>query len=208
MELQALPTLYQLPTVGGVPDDLRQGREIVAAPVLWPDPDSGPWLVFLRLQVIRGRLECVGINLTSARPEGEWCDLSERMPDTARPITTAVLRSLHLSDLIAEKREQLAAVVREVDGDAGRVGQVFGTAPRRVMRESTRKRLERVAEVYREAWQAGSPPVKTVAERLGITEASASSYVARARAAGLLPATSPGVPVADRQPRGDDHGET
>lgn len=174
-------------------------KEYRNAPRLWPDPETGPWLVQLRWGAINGRAECVGIDITSARPEDvfedRWSALTERMPETATPLTTSVLRNLRIGELIAEEREQMATTMGELVGPDDESLNVFG-ASGRTMRDSTRKRLQRVADTYRKAWHQGKPPVQTVAKRFGVSEAAASKLVFRARSAGMLPPTSSGVPAA------------
>lgn len=53
--------------------------------------------------------------------------------------------------------------------------------------------LMSVALTYSTAAAVGAPPVQFVAERLGITAGAASQRVKRARDAGYLPPTTPGV---------------
>lgn len=60
------------------------------------------------------------------------------------------------------------------------------------MKAGTIERLVLVATVYRAAVEAGRDPLPAVAERLGITRRAAADRVYRARAAGLLEATSRG----------------
>lgn len=56
--------------------------------------------------------------------------------------------------------------------------------------QATKDRLGRVARIYRNAGRDGLPPTKTVADKLGISRNAAAALVARARRAGLLPATT------------------
>lgn len=60
------------------------------------------------------------------------------------------------------------------------------------MRRSTADMLTRVRDIYRAAVEAGDPPLFEVAKRFGITHRAAADRVYRARAAGLLEATSRG----------------
>lgn len=60
------------------------------------------------------------------------------------------------------------------------------------MKATTIETLVRVAAIYRDAIDAGTPPLAAVAERLGISRRAAADRVYRARAAGLLEATSRG----------------
>lgn len=60
------------------------------------------------------------------------------------------------------------------------------------MSRRTADMLIHVAQVYRGAVDGGRPPLLAVAARLGITHRAAAQRVYRARAAGLLEATSKG----------------
>jgi len=65
-----------------------------------------------------------------------------------------------------------------------------------------------VAELYREAYAAGLPPTKTVADRLGITYSAAGKQVERARKSGELePAPRPGVPGLAKPKRRKNRGK-
>ena len=129
----------------------------------------GPWRVDLHWRVIDGRPECVGLTVgVDDGPE----HLDQR-------VTGVTLRALAIPAVIAAHRAEMMAV--SVDRvPAG-------------MRRSTADRFRRVAEVYRQALSDGRKPVLAVAEAFDVTPASASTLVARARAAGFLPPASPGV---------------
>jgi hypothetical protein len=55
---------------------------------------------------------------------------------------------------------------------------------------------EQVADAYREAYQAGLPPARSVAETWGVPAATARSWVRRCRDRGLLPPTDERKPSA------------
>jgi hypothetical protein len=151
---------------------------------LWPDEQEGPWLLVLFWQVINGRAECVGMDLTSAQsPHVEALGFHHR-PEIGIPLQTSTLRDLKLSELVADARAAIAELI---------VADQAPVFTARQMRPRTVKRLETVAETYRRAWRQGKPPVKAVAKRLNVSNAAANSLVARARAVGMLPPTSPGV---------------
>jgi hypothetical protein len=56
--------------------------------------------------------------------------------------------------------------------------------------------LAEVATIYREAWQGGLNPTKSVAEALSLSRSAAAKRVRRARDAGLLPKTTKGRATA------------
>lgn len=157
--------------------------------MLWPDRDEGPWLIDFEFQPIAGRAECVGIQVTSARPlDAQPWQAGGKLPEVGIPLTTSVLRGIRLSELVTEIREtnaELAAMLDEQEE-----ARAFAAPPG--MRPATARRLQRAAEAYQEAWRRGQPPTQAVAQRLNVSTAAAASLVARARSAGLLPPTTPG----------------
>jgi hypothetical protein len=110
----------------------------------------------------------------------ECVALHVQQAGVAAILTASLLRKLPVADWIAQDRA--------------------GMTPRQTttgMRTSTLNRLKEAAEVYREALRYREPPTKAVAEHFDISHGGASNLVSRARAAGLLPPTSPGVAVGD-----------
>lgn len=63
-------------------------------------------------------------------------------------------------------------------------------------RRTTPERLERVADLYREAVATGDPVARHVGDGMGVGVKRASDLIAKARKAGLLPPSPPG-----RKPR-------
>ena len=57
---------------------------------------------------------------------------------------------------------------------------------------------QQVAEVYDEAIDEGDPPTQSVAEAFDVPYTTAARWVRRARALGLLPPPTPGVPLGNR----------
>lgn len=155
-----------------------EGEPLPDTTLPWPGP-GGPWLLTLRWQVINSRPECIGLCLTATSDSGK-----SAATETVRvPLTSGILRDLKLGERI---REQRAAIVAEAGNPL--------PANVSTIRRSTRRRLLEAATVYREAYGRGDRPVKAVAEHFGISQGGASNLVARARAVGLLPPTSPGAP--------------
>jgi hypothetical protein len=98
-------------------------------------------------------------------------------------LTTSALRELRIAEIVVEDREQLKYVPpTSPDSPASIEG----------MRPSTVARLRRAATYYLEAWRAGDPPRRAVAQRMNISEDAAGSLVKRAREVGFLPPTSAG----------------
>lgn len=159
---------------------LTEGQHLPATTDTWSD-GAATWVLTMFWQVVEGRPECIGIELTSTTlPDQPPPALG--MPIVGAPLTTNVVRDLRIGERIRAQRAKIAA---QYAGPA-----VSGTA----MRRATRERLEEAAAVYREAFARGDRPTVAVAEHFGISSGGASNLVVRARAIGLLPPTSPGAP--------------
>ena len=138
--------------------------------MLWPDPRNGPWEVAVQWAMVNERWECVGLEV---RPQPG--------SDPQR-LTAALLKEqLALGRLLSEVRGELAPEDRA--RHRPRRGQVLPA-----------DHLDQVASVYRRAWSTGDPaPNKAVAQYFTVDRSTASKYVLKARRAGLLPPTKPGV---------------
>lgn len=177
------------------PNRIPDGEHLPATSRLWPDEKTGPWLLTFHWQVLSGRAECVALDLASALPPDV---LAERfadfaaLPQAGQPVTTSLLRSLPLAQLVQEERVKADEIFAEKLGD-----RELGATYKRpaAMRATTERRLRKTADVYRGAWRRGEPPVKAVAKNLKVTDAAATKLVSRARSAGFLPPTTPGAPA-------------
>lgn len=129
----------------------------------YPDPDAGPWVITLEWVEMDGRPECAAVQIS--REGGE-----------PAPMPGALLRQVPFAEYVASDRAAMAPPVEATGG----------------MRKSAADRLRLAAEVYQKALAEGRKPTKAVAEHFGISQGGASNLVARVRAAGLLPPTSPG----------------
>lgn len=157
------------PSVKGVARRDREDDPFAEGRVYPSTVDAvGPVQVTLDWKVFDGRIECVGIHITSEQP-----------------IPAGAVRDVKIGERIRKRRAEITAraTKRATPGHGG-------------MRRSTRARLEEAARIYQEAFVAGGKPAKAVAEHFGLTAGGASNLVARARAVGLLPPTSPGAPQA------------
>jgi hypothetical protein len=165
----------------------------------WPDLNRGPYVLKLRWRVVRGRMECVGVELRTYSDDAEDGELRRtwRGPraDDAEPVTTDVWRSVALGAVVdGERRAMLKQVeVAELLGAswAAEVRADWTPRPRRG-RQLGRGEHERVAEVYLDALRRHENPTQRVADVYGLTYPAAAKRVQRARAAGHLPATLQG----------------
>ncbi len=191
----ALSMPWQLAYRAGVADPIPDGEHLPATSRLWPDPDAGPWLLTFHWQVLSGRAECVALDLASSLPPDEMADRFAglaKLPNVGQPVTTSLLRSLPLAQLVQDQREKANELFAAELGDR-ELGATYKRPAE--MRATTERRLRRTAEVYRGAWRRGEPPVKAVAKQLKVTDAAATKLVSRARSAGFLPPTRPGAPA-------------
>lgn len=151
----------------------------------YPDR-NGPWMLCMYFQDVDGRPECVGLKLTSMATAEENREVPTplQMPEMGIPLTPGLIRELKLGERIRDARTSL-------DFTLG------GAPPAAVrppgMRESTYRRLQEAADVYRAAFAAGGKPTTAVAEHFRLTVGGASNLVSRARELGLLPPTSQGA---------------
>jgi hypothetical protein len=180
-------------------------------PLVWTDSRGGRWMVFGHWQVVNGRRELVGADISPADPE-----------DPHR-LTGEVLRELSLRTLADEgRRRYLAALAlvaeraEEVEQHLGRRlpdGAVDGAkklladelltgadaeADGRSTRRGGRKRrwgaehYTEVAVVYDGAWKRGDPPTQSVADHFVVAKSTAAKRVSKAREFGFLPKTRRG----------------
>lgn len=108
----------------------------------------------------------------------------DALADDVPALTTSLLRDLKLAEIMIEDREQLEHFPQVKQAPDLMIEG---------MRPATVKRLQRAAEIYLKAWQAGERPTKEVGRRMNLSPAAAANLVRRAREVGLLPPTAPGV---------------
>ncbi len=172
--------------------------------MLWPDEQRGPWLINVNWGEVGGRWECVHFEIRSYRTPGEeWAKaLPDRREGTGAAVLTATTwRQIPIGRVIEELRRRridentrwLRSVKRrgavpEWMVKSGEEALAMWSAP--LPKEGAG--LEQVAAVYRAAWREGRPPTQAVARHFQLSSSAAAKRVARARAAGLLPATSQG----------------
>lgn len=169
---------------------VRIGDRLVPdrALVRFPGDGAQPSLE-LDLRVIDGVPQCRGLRIESV--EG------------GREIRSLDLGAIRLREWVDDVFAQFASRVVGTDGRT--VTAVFEVGPDAALgalsafenarkgrgaRSITPEMLERAAAVYREHFT--DRPIQAVASAFGVSERSASGYITKARAAGLLPATTRG----------------
>ncbi len=183
----------------------------------WPNRKSGPWEIKTTVAIVGGRWELVGLTI---QPIGIEVDV--RAPgfvDSPFPLTSTVLKQLHVPELFAEHRKRSAIADESTAHNRGFRIELHGRtltadeAERYLKSQSSAAphpgrpthwnpaQLAQVAHVYREAWSARKPPTAAVASRFHLTTSGAAKVVRLARANGLLPLTTRGRPGLTEMPQ-------
>ena len=163
----------------------------------WPDEQAGPFAVQVHFACAE-RWECVGFAL-------EFLD-----PAKARPLETSDLRSLRLPLIVERAYAKLGQALQDeltraqtappgpAEFDAlerhlqvQHVEEALeAVGPRKAGRPPLpRVQLEKIAEVYCEAFYRHEPPTQAVATYLGCGKATAAQRVALCRKRGILVST-------------------
>ena len=153
------------------------GRESWDATVdLWADPDGTVWRLRLEWKVLAGRLEVAAIDIRSENGESA--------------LSPALVRRVPLANIINSRRLVLAEDLDGVDS----LEPLRETAITRSLLvggpDSTRRLadadLQAVAHFYRQAYRAGLPVQRHVADKFGISIPTAARRIARARQRGFI----------------------
>lgn len=161
------------------------------------------WLLITHWQMLRGRLEVVGMQMWSVEPfvpdvAKPFRGMHAQFPDPA-PVTTAVLRDLKFGGYADVARAKALDVAKWVASPRGEslgsaaqtyAGRLVGTGTRR--QRYTESHYREVAQVYRSAYRASMRPTQAVARHFGATDSAAAKWVAKARELGYLPKTTAG----------------
>ena len=153
------------------------GRESWDATVdLWTDPDGTVWRLRLEWKVLDGRLEVAAVDI--------------RSENGASALSPALVRRVPLANIINARR---LVLVDSLDG-ADSPEPLSETAITRSLSvggpDSTRRLadadLQAVAHFYRQAYRAGLPVQRHVADKFGISIPTAARRIARARRGGFI----------------------
>lgn len=125
-----------------------------------------------------------------------------RGPASTEEITGALLREIRVQEIV---QQSALGVVWFSDPRQGMVSSKWGlTFMRRIATVDGRAQPEHVktaARIYRVAAIVGLPPLRTVAEKLGISQSTATRLISKARASGeVLVARAPGT-----EPKAEAH---
>ena len=199
---------------------------VSTAAALWPDPDSGPWRLYLDWRVIDGRQEVVGITLSSVRDdEVGWRNPPEwaAVEPTPIPLKPAVLRRIAGADagegrtfreLVAETRRSLADeflpwwAALEPDRLKELTDRVLVLKAKEQTRRGRKpldpEKLMEAAGVYEAALLRGEHPTQAVADHFVMSRDTAAAWVSKARRLGFLGPTTRGRAGGIRPTRRED----
>ena len=153
------------------------GRESWDATVdLWTDPDGTVWRLRLEWKVLAGRLEVAAIDIRSENGESA--------------LSPALVRRVPLADIISARR---VALVDRLDGadspeplSKRAIAQSLNTGGPDSTRRLTDLDLRLVAHLYAEAYRAGLPVQRYVAEKCGVSIPTAGRRIGLARQGGFI----------------------
>ncbi len=168
----------------------------------WPDTFRGPWHVTVHLAIEQGVVSCSGLDVRSFTGEVGGEPAPRSIVEPAPEVTSTVLRSIPVGELVAEVRRDLPLLIDQhlaKRSGARRGRRATLTEVAATLRKRGRKpkygqdHYERVAEVYAsEADRAGGKPTQEVAKRFFLSHAAAAKHVARCRELGLITPTRRG----------------
>lgn len=123
------------------------------------------------------------LRLNQERWEIDQLEISRRSGGPA--ITGAGIRELQPPAIIRKTLSVLAPAEYRMSVAYGVIGADEAQAAK--ANGPTRESLEAVAKVYRSAYAVQEPPTKAVQEVFGLSPRTAGSWIAKARAQGLIP---------------------
>lgn len=153
----------------------------------WSANEKPEVKVVLEWKMIKGRAEVVMIQIAS--------------PGFRTPLTAADLRSIPLSIIAKQERLRKSGVTMEITIQRD-LSSLEATRGAHSGKPLTHDDLQLVADLYREAHQAGYAIHRHVAERLGVSKSTAGKRIVATRRAGLLGAslgTRAGEDTSDTQ---------
>ena len=176
----------------------RPTQEFDAADRPWIDQAGRTWSLSVDLFVKDG---VVGIKELTIRPEGH-----------NEPLTSAVLRGINVSDLVSHERQHLVEkglIAPDPKDDMlltdEQVEELLASGGPARGKHLTELDLRLVVRLYADAYGAGLPVQRTVAERLGVSIPTAARRIMLARERGLIGSRFPQTRGARKTQRGRVH---
>ena len=143
---------------------------------LWTDPDGTVWRLCLEWKVLNGRLEVAAIDIRSENGESA--------------LSPALVRRVPLANIINARRLVLADSLDGANSSEPLSKRAITQSLNAGGPDSTRRLtdtdLQAVAHFYKEAYRAGLPVQRHVADKFGISIPTAARRIARARRGGFI----------------------
>jgi len=130
----------------------------------WTDQSGKPWRLVIEVATIRGRNEPVALSITAV--------------EAGYALSQSTIRAMPFASFLHQRIDS--------SGPTGSMRATSPTPPKRVGRRYTDYELERVAQIYRDAYKARVPVQRAVADALEIPLSTAVKQVIAARKRGLI----------------------
>jgi len=133
----------------------------------WTDQSGMRWRLVIEVATIRERLEPVALSITAV--------------ETGYALSQSTIRTIPFASFLRNDKS-----VHQRIGSSGPTGSMRLANPKRVGRRYTDYELERVAQIYRDAYKARVPVQRAVADALEIPLSTAVKQIIAARKRGLI----------------------
>ncbi len=140
----------------------------------WTDPSGRSWRVVLEVATIRERLEPVALSITAV--------------EAGYALSQSTVRKIPFASFVRNNKSVLRQYI-DSSSPTGSMRAMSPTPPKRVGRRYTDYELERVAQIYRDAYKARIPVQRAVADALEIPLSTAVKQIIAARKRGFIDAT-------------------
>jgi len=143
---------------------------------LWTAPDGTEWRLCIEWKVMGGRLEVTAIDIRSENGESA--------------LSPALVRRVPLANIISTRRVALVGRLEGTDSpeplSKRAIAQSLDAGGPDSTRRLTDTDLQAVAHFYEDAYRAGLPVQRHVADKFGISIPTAARRIARARQRGFI----------------------
>jgi len=147
----------------------RTDSDVTDAP--WTDPDGNEWLVSLEWKVDGGRFDVAGVAIRA---------LGDASP------TTTLIRKVPFGRIINAERARLVDDANTPDRPKVDLEKSLASGGPRHGRHLSDEDLQAVAHFYKEAYGAGLPVQRHVAEKFGVSIPTAGRRISLARQVGFI----------------------
>ena len=194
-------------------------RPVSTGPALWPDEDRGPFRFYIHWDVIEGRQEVVGFELSSTKDEEHgWKNPPDWEPEPTR-LSADVLRKLtdgrakSFTAIVEDTKQTLVSYVELwASHEPERVKELEEKV--KALKAGERQKRGRppkygpdhyahVALIYEKAYLNHLDPTRAVAHHWSVSPSTAANWVSKARKLEFLGETTRGKPGGIRPKKGE-----